>query len=173
MSPPAPAAAAAAPALTRAKKTPWILGALLVLLGGGGYVGYARLAQKEGHGEPEKGQAALGHGVTELEPFVLNLADPSGDRYFRLNLRVVLDQKAIAERAQSGLAQAKLRDRILAVLSKKRASEVVTVEGKERLRAELSAAVEALLSDVPFHDEKTDPARAHVLEVFFTEFLVQ
>jgi flagellar FliL protein len=115
----------------------------------------------------------LDPGVLELDPFILNLADPAGDRYFRISLRLVLDQRAIVERAASGLAQAKLRDRILAVLSKKRAGEMTSLEGKERLRAEILAASEALLAEPPFHDAEHAPAPGHVVDVLFTEFLVQ
>ncbi|NOT32168.1 MAG: flagellar basal body-associated FliL family protein [Planctomycetes bacterium] len=111
--------------------------------------------------------------VVPVEPFVLNLADPEGDRYFRLTLQLVLDQRAVAERAAGGLAQAKLRDRIFALLSKKRVAQVTTVEGKELLRTELRETTGPLFATPPFHDAEHDPAPAHVLDVLFTEFLVQ
>jgi len=148
-----------------------VLAAVALLLGGGGVV---VLQRREQAPEPAaKKPVAFEPGVLELEPFVLNLADPAGDRYFRLGLRLVLDQRAIAERAAEGLGQVKLRDRILSVLSKKRAGDMTRVEGKEHLRAEILAASEALLGEPPFHEAARDPAPARVVDVLFMEFLVQ
>jgi flagellar FliL protein len=136
--------------------------------------GAAAVVLRRGREEPapvESKPVASAPGVVELEPFVLNLADPAGDRYFRLVLRLVLDRRAVAERASDGLARSRLRDRILSVLSKQRAGELTTTEGRESLRAELSSASEACLAEAPFLADGDAPAR--VLEVYFTEFLVQ
>jgi flagellar FliL protein len=159
---------AAAPSRSGGKK--WLILATAVLLLGGGVVAFQRRGKASEH--PDK-PASFEPGVVELEPFVLNLADPAGDRYVRLVLRLVLDRRAIAERAASGLGQVKLRDRILSVLSRKRAGEMTSAEGRERLQAEIWAASEALLAEPPFHDAAGDPAPARVVDVFFTEFLVQ
>lgn len=156
------------------KKLP-ILVASVLALGGGGVVAYRKLAAKPvaGADAEDKKAVVVDPGVLEVEPFVLNLADPAGDRYIRLNLRLVLDQRAIAERSATGLAQVKMRDRLLGLLSKKRASAVTSVEGKELLRNELWAAAEGLLGESPFYEPATDPAPAHVLDVLFMEYLVQ
>jgi flagellar protein FliL len=157
------------------KKLP-ILVASVLALGAGGFVAYRKLAAVEGAGVEKKGEekaVVVDPGVLEVEPFVLNLADPAGDRYFRLNLRLVLDQRAIAERAGTGLSQVKMRDRLLGLLSKKRASAVTSLEGKELLRNEIWGAAEALLAEPPFYEPETDPAPARVLDVLFMEFLVQ
>ena len=169
----APAASASPTAAGGGKKFV-VLGAAALLLAGGGVVAYRQL-RPAAHEEktPARPAVKLDAGVVTIEPFVLNLSDPAGDRYFRLSVRLVLDQSAIAARANGGLAQVKLRDRILSILAKKRAAEITTVEGKERLRMELQQAAEGLLDSPPFHDPATDPAPAHVSEVFFTEFLVQ
>jgi len=164
---------AGAPPKKSSKK--WlVLAAAALLLAGGGVVVLQRRAKPTEQTEKnEKKPVAFEPGVVELEPFVLNLTDPAGDRYFRLVVRLVLDQRAIAERAAGGLGQVKLRDRILSVLSKKRASEMTSLEGKERLRAELMSASESVLAEPPLHDSENDPAPARVVDVFFTEFLVQ
>src|SRR5262245_25648538 len=149
----------------------WLLLAAgaLALAGAGVVV----LQRRSSHPAPESAPVQLEPGVVEFEPFVLNLADPTGDRYFRIVLRLVLDRRAIAERASSGLAHAKLRDHLLTALSKKRAADMTSEAGREVLRAELVAASEALLGAPPFHDPARDPAPAHALDVYFTEFLVQ
>ena len=146
-----------------------VLGAAVMLVATVGVV-MQRSGRETGQ---EKQPAAFEPGVLELEPFTLNLADPSGDRYFRIAVRLVLDQREIAERAGSGLGHVKLRDRILSVLASKRARDMTSQEGKDRLRAEILEASEALLAHPPFHDGKPGARPARVADVFFTEFLVQ
>jgi flagellar FliL protein len=161
---------ATAPSRSGGKK--WlVLAAVGSILAGGGVVALQRRGKPTEQAQTKP--VAFEPGVVELEPFVLNLADPAGDRYFRLTLRLVLDQRAIAERAAGGLGQVKLRDRVLSILSRKRAGDVTSLEGKERLRAEILAACEALLAEQPFHEAASDPAPARVVDVLFMEFLVQ
>ena len=161
---------AAVPSRGGGKKGLVLAAGALLLLAGAGVVYLRRgggtsapVARKAGPPVP---------GVVELEPFVLNLADPAGDRYFRLTVRIVLDRREVAERAADGLGKSKLRDQILSVLSRKRASDMTRPEGRDLLRAEIQGASEALLARPPFLGEG-DSAPAHVVEVYFTEFLVQ
>lgn len=174
MSPPTQAATATVPAKKGGKKLV-ILGAAVLLLAGAGVIGYRRFAHEPAaRPEAEAPKPVVREpGVVDLEPFVVRLADPAGDRYFRLHVEIVLDQKPIAKRADTGLGQVKLVDLVLELLSKKRASELVTVAGKEALREELRASVTALFAQEPLYDKAVDPAPASVIDVFFTEFLVQ
>jgi flagellar basal body-associated protein FliL len=173
-SPQALPAAAAPPRKGAAKRLrKWILlGASVLVVALGGVVALRR-SGKAASAEPVKKPVVVEPSAVEPEPFVLNLSDPAGDRYFRLKLSLVLDQRAIAERLEAGLAQAKLRDSLLSILARKRASQMTSTDGKELLRAELMAAAEGLLGEAPFFLEETDPAPARVLDVYFTEFLVQ
>ena len=170
MSSPQGQPAVAAPSKKGAAK--WLVLVAGALLAGGGVIALQRRTAKHAPADVAKKAVPLDPGVVEFEPFVLNLADPAGDRYFRVDLRLVLDQRVIAERAGRGLAQARLRDRILSVLAKKHAGEMTTVEGREHLRAELTEASEAVLARPPLHADG-DPAPAHVIDVYFMEFLVQ
>lgn len=164
--------ATAAPSRSGGKT--WILVAAGVLVLGGGVVVFQRTRAAGGENAAEARPPVVVEPTSVvLEPFILNLSDPAGDRYFRLNLRLVLDQRVIAERAATGLAQVKLRDRILALLARMRAAELATMEGKERLRSELQDVTQTLLAEEPFFDSVHDPAPARVLDVLFTEFLVQ
>ena len=175
MSTPTPTPAASGAPASKSGKKSLILAAVGLILAGVGFVGYRRFAAHPAV-EPEveaPKPLVVDPGAIYLEPFVVRLGDPAGDRYFRLRAEIVLDQKAIAKRADAGLGQVKLVDLVLELLSKKRASELVTVAGKEALRAELFTAVSALLTEAPLYDAAVDPAPATVLDVFFTEFLVQ
>jgi len=156
-------------------KTPLLVAVCGLALALGGVVAYQRTRAPKGAEADAHAKPAVVFQPTPvtLDPFVLNLADPSGDRFFRLNVRLVLDQRAIAERAAGGLAQAKLRDRILSMLAKKHATELTGVAGKEALRAQIQELTTGVFAEAPLHDAEHDPAPARVLDVLFTEFLVQ
>jgi flagellar FliL protein len=158
----------------RSGKALLLVAASVLVLAAAGVVAYLGLGREpEAEGAPPPKPVVVDPGVVEFEPFVLNLADPSGDRYFRLALRLVLDQRAIAEQASAGLGHVKLRDRVLSILARKRASELASAEGKDVLRAELWAATEPLLATEPLHAPASSDAPARLLDVLFTEYLLQ
>ena len=99
-----------------------------------------------------------------LEPFVINLADPDERSYLRLGVDLEIGnrpfQGELKEDARAAI-NARVRDTILAVLTQRGPDELLTAEGKTRLKSEL---VQAL--------RQRDP-ELQVEEVYFTEFLVQ
>jgi flagellar FliL protein len=137
-------------------------GAVVLALAGAGVV-----ALVGGGGAPEEDADAASHdrgqpSVVPLAPFVLNLADRDSDRFLRATVHIVLDRPDVAAAASAdGLVNARLHDRILTLLSSKTADEIGTFTGKEELRAEVGLAVQPLIEG------------ARVLEVYFSEFLVQ
>ena len=148
------------------KKLPLFLLVTVVILGGAGVVVSQRAASETAASEEDgaAGSEALPRGepgVVALEPFVLNLADPEGDRYLRLTLSIVVDRAEVAERSAGELEQTRLRDQVLTVLGAKLADQITSFDGKEALRAELRRALAPRFEG------------ARVLDVFFTEFLVQ
>jgi flagellar FliL protein len=119
-------------------------------------------------GEKEAGEEAA-HGehgeakeiVAKLEPFIVNLADHGVRRqYLRTILHLVLHQ----ERDKKSLEEAspRIRDAVLTLLSSKKTEELLTVEGKTRLREEIGKQINAAIG-------KEDV----VAEVYLVEFLVQ
>jgi flagellar FliL protein len=157
----------APPAPAGRKKTFVLLGGgLVVLLLGAGIVVFATrkhpVAEDPGAGEAQPADPSE-TSVVELEPFVVNLADQEDDRYLRVTVRVVVDGKAVPAEEESGMSleRARLRDRILTLLTGKSAEEITTFEGKEALRLEIGAEITPLLPE------------NRVLDVLFTEFLVQ
>jgi flagellar FliL protein len=152
----------------------FILIGAVVLLGAGGGGAFYWMSRGGGKG-PEKavaegeqggpGGAERGggrHGVLSLEPFIVNLADPEGDRYIKCTMRLVLDRPESAEAVKSDeLAITRIRDRVLTLLSSKAFAQVATPEGKESLRKEIQTSVTSVLQSV------------EVSEVYYTEFIVQ
>jgi len=144
--------------------------AIVILAGGGGAGAYWYFAKRSA--APAEGQEAKAPaheaetetepGLVELEPFVVNLADPGGQRYVRVSMRLLTrDEEQAVEMKESAVAQAKLRAAILELLSKQTAEGLVTPEGKDELK---KAIAERAAHAV--HELK-------VTDVLFVEFIVQ
>jgi flagellar protein FliL len=109
-----------------------------------------------------------------LEPLLVNLADGGGNAYLRvgLTLRVAdpvgkgnektKDEKGgVDSKSGKDADAAAVRDTALAVLGRQTSEGLLAGDGKERLKAELKAAIAA-------HNRELK-----VTDLFFTEFLVQ
>lgn len=144
------------------KRAIFIIGALLLVLAGGAAWYFTA---KSAAAQPEAQQAeAKIVTVAHLESFVVNLAD-TDERAF---LRVGIDLGLIKEPPSSGghggkstLPVAEVRDTIIGVLSNWKAADLLTAEGKSKLKEQLA---QALQNSVP---------ELGVKEIYFTDFLVQ
>ncbi|MDZ7642539.1 MAG: flagellar basal body-associated FliL family protein [Desulfurivibrio sp.] len=138
-----------------------IMGVVLLLLGGGGFFAYTTFlappAEKKVESEEEKANA-IGQ-LLALEPFVVNLADPTGKRYLKIQLEIELENEKALKKAER--ATPRLRDNVIMLLSSLSFEEVMTPEGKIRIRDELLERFNVVLR----------PLR--VRNVYFTEFVVQ
>lgn len=103
--------------------------------------------------------------VVELQPFVVNLTDPDNDRYLRLTLSVGVGEDEGGGGGHGGkpdvLFTTRIRNAMLAVLTLKSSDDVLTVEGKAKLRKELLKAAQSA-SEHP-----------HVEAIYITDFIVQ
>jgi flagellar FliL protein len=141
---------------------------LLVLgMGGGMFMIYTKLAKMgapvesaEADKNAEKAKAEEPGKMVSLETFIVNLADPGGNRY----LRVTMDLEVIGGKpADDEMAKRvpQLRDAILMILPTKRYADINTTEGKTAMREELTGAINGLL------------ATAKVARIYFKEFVIQ
>jgi flagellar FliL protein len=140
-----------------------ILGVLAVLLGGGGFFAYMAFFTQQTPSQqvavdPENIPDPVGEMVT-LEPFVVNLADPKGKRYLKLKLSLELESLEAAERVQK--IAPKLRDIVIMMLTSLAFEEVMTPEGKLRIRDEL----------LERFNRTTRPDK--IRSIYFSEFVVQ
>ena len=94
-----------------------------------------------------------------LETFVLNVQSNRGAAYLRAGIDLGINQEA--KRAQEAVPIAEIRDTILDVLGEANADDLLTVAGKTKLKHDL---LHSLQSRVP---------ELGVVQVYFTEFLVQ
>lgn len=97
--------------------------------------------------------------VVELQPFIVNLADTDSAKYLRLSVSLGLGEEG--EEKPSPLFLTRVKNAMLAVMTTKASADVLTVEGKARLRQELLEAAQAA-SDTP-----------HVEAIYITDFIVQ
>lgn len=142
-----------------------ILGVLVVALGGAAFWMWKHQTVKvvEQGREPEKAKV---ESVLHLEPFVLNLSDPEQKSYLRVGVEVGVSKGPKKEKAEAGAAEAgppvaMVRDTILEVLSAGKSADLLTQEGKAKLKEDLLAALRKRAPDMGAE------------EIYFTEFLIQ
>ncbi|HUO25932.1 MAG TPA: flagellar basal body-associated FliL family protein [Candidatus Aquilonibacter sp.] len=98
--------------------------------------------------------------VLHLDSFVVNLGGGDGTGYLRIGIDLGL---GIELKESSGRSPhvGELRDTILTVLGTRTVDELLTSQGKDKLRADLLQAIQERMPELHCH------------EVYFTEFLVQ
>jgi flagellar basal body-associated protein FliL len=128
----------------------WMVAAAMLVLGLA-YILYSRTRPS-----PDEGKLKA-HPVLHLETFVVNLANLDERAYLRAGIDLGTSGPAPEDQA----ALARLRDIILTQLAQQRSQDILTAEGKERLKLELLTALQRQAPDLG------------VAEVYFTEFLVQ
>ena len=99
--------------------------------------------------------------VIELQPYIVNLADPGEARYLRLTVSIGLGGELSEGEKPSPLFTARIRNAMLAMLTTKTSQEVLTLEGKAKLRRDLLRAARAASSE------------PKVEAIYITEFIIQ
>lgn len=99
--------------------------------------------------------------VVELPAFIVNLADTEQARYLRMTVSLGIDGPEGKEAKPDQLFTTRVRNAMLTVLSDKKSEEILSVEGKAKLRKELLQAAQAA-SDEPM-----------VHAIYITDFIVQ
>jgi len=165
-----PKADAGAPAGGSKKKLMIIAIAGVLLLGGGAGAGWFFLhgsgdaeAHEEAPKKKKKAKEAVKAEYVPVEQFVVNLQPENGDQYLQVQFTLQVDGPEQAVLIKDNMA--KVRSRVLLLLSGKKASEISTVEGKQQLASEIKAVVQ-----VPFEEEGDEQ---EVSDVLFTSFIIQ
>ncbi len=146
-----------------------ILGVVVILLGGGGAGAY--FVMRKPAAEPDKAgtaKAAVKHkkpeetGIVNFEPFVVNLADPGGRRFLRINVRLIVDDLEKAEQIQKSEVQLmRLRSDILEQLTQQTSDKLGTPDGKSELKKTIAEHAHKIV-------EPTE-----IADVLFSDFVVQ
>ncbi len=147
-----------------------VIGVLLVaLLGVGGFIVYTQVlgggggggeeAKKEAAKAAELKEAAKLGVVTAIDPFIVNLVDDEGKRYLKVSMQLELDSEMLNEEVTNKMPQ--IKDTIITVLSEKNTDDLLTVNGKFKLKEQIQTRVNVLL--------KTGVVK----NVYFVEFVIQ
>jgi len=152
----------------------------VLALAGGGYFAYTNFfqepaveetAEEGGEGEEggESGEGGEGEGNEELppdvgvmftmDPFVVNLAGSKGKRFLKVTTTLELSSPEVNPEFEENLQ--KITDSILVLLSSKSFEDVYSVQGKFKLKDEITTRVNRFL------------VVGHVKDAYFTEFIVQ
>ncbi|MCE5311925.1 MAG: flagellar basal body-associated FliL family protein, partial [Nitrospiraceae bacterium] len=94
-----------------------------------------------------------------LEPFVVNLNDPSGTRFLKVSIQLELSSAALLEKAKARIPQ--LRDSVITLLTSKTSDTVMSPEGKLQIKDEISLRATQVLGE------------NSVKNVFLTDFVMQ
>ena len=149
----------------------------VLALAGGGYFAYTNFFQEEAVEESAEGdkkgeegeEGGEGEKAEELppdvgvmftmDPFVVNLAGSKGKRFLKVTTTLELSSPEVNPEFEENLQ--KITDSILVLLSSKSFEDIYSVQGKFKLKDEITTRVNRFL------------VVGHVKDAYFTEFIVQ
>ena len=101
-------------------------------------------------------------GIVNFEPFVVNLADPGGRRFLRINMRLIVDDLEKAEEIQKSEVQLmRLRSDILEQLTEQTSEKLGTPDGKSEFKKSIPNTLTRSWSP------------SEIADVLFSDFVVQ
>ncbi|MBI3793445.1 MAG: flagellar basal body-associated FliL family protein [Nitrospinae bacterium] len=107
----------------------------------------------------EGGKEGKNGNFVSLEPIIVNLSAEEGKRYLKITMQLELTRPEGVAEVNEKMPQ--IKDAVITVLSSKSAEEVLTVDGKFKLKEQLMTRVNSTL------------ANSAVKNVFFVEFVIQ
>jgi flagellar protein FliL len=146
-----------------------LVGAILLLVAGGGgawyYLNFFKApsaAVKPQAKKPAEPPATLPVFLA-LESFTVNLQSDDMPQFLQVSLTLQVANEAQMEHIKTNMPH--VRNRLLLLLSSKKAGEILSMEGKKKLSAEIVEQIRQ-----PFTPQGPSP---EVSNVFFTSFVVQ
>jgi flagellar FliL protein len=144
-----------------------LFGVLLLIIAGGAAAylvlgGKAKPSQDGDHGSAAA-EVSKTPVFVSIEPYVVNLQPETGDQFLQTSLTLQVNDEATSEAIKTFMPL--VRSRLLIALSSKKASELITVEGKKKLTEEIIATL-----NEPF---TPGGKPQQVNDVFYTSFVIQ
>lgn len=163
----------------KSKKLLVIIAAALVLLlvvGGGGAYLLMKKSSATDEEDPDATEQApkvekkkdgkeVAPVYVPLDAFTVNLVSEQGEQFLQLIITAEVEDVKVGDKLKTYTP--KLRNNIMLLLSGKKASELITKEGKETLAKEIRDLMNHVLNA---GDKKAD---GPVVEVLFTSFIIQ
>jgi flagellar FliL protein len=97
--------------------------------------------------------------MVPIRPFVVNLARSKGKRFLKVTLTMELNAPEVNAEVNENMS--KIVDSILLLLSSKSFDDIYTVQGKFKLKDEITTRINRFL------------VTGHVKDVYYTEFVIQ
>ena len=166
------AVADAAPAPKNSKKLLIMILAALLILGGGGAAAFFMLKQTSGanHADGKKSAERKNPSVfAALDPFTVNLADPSRDHYLQIGLTYEVYAADVETDLKTQMPL--LRSRVLLLLTSKSSEELASPEGKSKLAGDLVMLARAALGTSRAAGAQN--SERGVVDVHFSSFIIQ
>jgi flagellar FliL protein len=144
-----------------------IIGVVVLVLAGGGYVGWTMLNPQLDQTGADGGQAPDTEAVKDIEvgamfdmdPFVVNLNEAGGKRYLKSKIEIEFVGDNVRLEMINRLPQ--MRDVILLHLSSKTLDEIRSVDGKIELKNALINRINQVLK------------QGKIRNLYFTQFVIQ
>lgn len=121
--------------------------------------GSSKTPDKKSAPEPAQPQKTEVNAVVELSPFLVNLADKDTIYYLKatFQLGTALEDE---ETVKTNVVMSAIRDTIISLLSAKTSDQILSTEGKSKLREEIRNRINAVLP------------KGRVHEVYIVDFVV-
>jgi flagellar FliL protein len=168
---PAAADAEASPAKPKGKRMVLAAVGLVVLAaaGGGGWYFF-----KGSHPAEEPKAVVAEPTFMVLEPFTVNLQHEEGEQFLQIGITFKVARPDMADKARQHLPE--IRSRLLFLLSAKRASDLMPIEGKQKLAQEILTATNAIIDQRgagAASGAEPSSGGAGITDVLFTSFIIQ
>jgi flagellar protein FliL len=134
---------------------------LLVLAIGGAAAWFVMKNKHDDHSAPKVENKVPVY--LTMETFIANLQVEDIPQFLQTNITLQVDSEETTELLRQNMPQA--RNRVLLLLSSKKSSDILTLDGKKKLAEEI---IEELKRPFSAHGSKPE-----VTDVFFTSFVVQ
>lgn len=115
--------------------------------------------EENNHGGSHEGGEKKTDNESQLGPFIVNLADDGARRYLRATMQLGLRKESYKKYFEK--IDPRVRDALLLTLSSRRTNELLTLEGKIKLREEIAERLNTIIG------------KQVVDEVYFVDFLIQ
>jgi flagellar FliL protein len=143
-----------------------ILGATLLLLGSVGFLARGYLSGSKGAASgpeaPKEKDTEKVKSTMNLDSFLVNLADQDATRFVKVSFRLGLDEAKLGEEyAGDPNVLGATRDAIILLLTTKSSDDLLSIEGKEKLKKEIRDGVNKVLP------------KGKVIEIYILDFVVQ
>ncbi|EKE18187.1 MAG: hypothetical protein ACD_10C00096G0002 [uncultured bacterium] len=147
-------------------------GAFFLLKGGDHAEDDEEAATETTKPKKKKGEAAPAPVFVNLETFTVNLIPEAGDQYLQVILALELEDATADVELKTQMP--KVRNNIMLLLSSKKASELLSKEGKENLAEALKEEVNDILVPPKRNKKGTKiSSEGPVKSVLFTSFIIQ